>query len=143
MTGPHWIIVPIVLPLLVGALAIVLERRARAALWPLSLLTVLALAAVNLGLLERASGGTIEAYLLGNWRAPFGIALALDRLAALMLSLTTLVALASLLYARGKEEFEGAVPMGLAGWTAPSGALVAIGSCDGEVARVVRGFRDR
>ena len=107
MTGPHWIIVPIVLPLLVGALAIVLERRARAALWPLSLLTVLALAAVNLGLLERASGGTIEAYLLGNWRAPFGIALALDRLAALMLSLTTLVALASLLYARGKEEFEG------------------------------------
>ena len=30
--------------------------------------------------------GSVQAYLLGNWRAPFGIALVLDRLSALMLA---------------------------------------------------------
>jgi multicomponent K+:H+ antiporter subunit D len=45
----------------------------------------------------------VHGYLLGNWRAPFGIALALDRLSALMLMLTALVGLAALLYARGGD----------------------------------------
>ena len=38
-------------------------------------------------------------YLLGNWPAPFGIVLVLDRLAALMLALTAVIALASLVAA--------------------------------------------
>jgi len=38
----------------------------------------------------------IGVYLLGNWRAPFGIVLVLDRLAALMLALTGVIAVASL-----------------------------------------------
>ena len=42
-----------------------------------------------------AAEGAVSAYLLGNWRAPFGIALALDRLSALMLALTALVAVAA------------------------------------------------
>ena len=37
----------------------------------------------------------VQAYLLGNWPAPFGIVLVLDRLAALMLLLTSVLAAAS------------------------------------------------
>ena len=36
----------------------------------------------------QAAHGPVQAYLVGNWQAPFGIALVLDRLAALMLVLT-------------------------------------------------------
>ena len=50
-------------------------------------------------LLIAADGGGVEVVLLGNWQAPFGIALVLDRLAALMLVLTAAVALPALLYA--------------------------------------------
>src|SRR6185312_13610024 len=44
----------------------------------------------------RASSGAIEAYREGDWPAPFGIVLVLDRLAALMLALTAVVASVSL-----------------------------------------------
>ena len=61
----------------------------------------LALAVIAVRLAVLADSGEVGAYLLGNWQAPFGIALALDRLAALMLVLTALVAVASVLYACG------------------------------------------
>ena len=44
----------------------------------------------------RTSSGAIEVYRLGDWPAPFGIVLVLDRLAALMLALTAVVAVAAL-----------------------------------------------
>lgn len=107
MSWPHWIIVPVVLPLLTGALMVLLERRhAALAAW-VSLGAVIALLGVDLALLGQAAGGSVQSYLLGNWRAPFGIALALDRLSALMLILTALVGLAALLYARGGAERRG------------------------------------
>ena len=107
MSWPHWIIVPIVLPLLAGGLLLLIERRSLALARWVSLLSTLALLAVAAGLMAHAAGGRIEAYLLSNWQAPFGIALALDRLSALMLALTALVALAALLYARGGTDARG------------------------------------
>jgi len=97
---PHWIVVPVVLPLLTGSLLLLVERRRPQLAWLLSLAGTLVLVAVVTHLLSLAAGGRIYSYLLGNWRAPFGIALALDRLSALMLLLTALVGLAALLYAR-------------------------------------------
>jgi multicomponent K+:H+ antiporter subunit D len=90
---------PIVLPLAAGAALLLVERW-----WPRgvnasSIAATAALLALSLLLLRRADGGAVHAYLLGNWRAPFGIALALDRLAALMLLLASVVALASVVYA--------------------------------------------
>ncbi|MEW5882162.1 MAG: monovalent cation/H+ antiporter subunit D [Pseudomonadota bacterium] len=104
----HAVVAPIVLPLLAGAALVPIEER-----WPrfasaLSLAAVLALLALGAALAAHADTGAVEAYLLGNWRAPFGIALALDRLSALMLVLTALVALGAVLYARGGEESRGA-----------------------------------
>jgi len=102
MSGSHWIVAPIVLPLMAGALALLLERRSPHAAAAVSVCATLALVAIALRLTFVAADGAVSVYLLGNWRAPFGIALALDRLAALMLMLTALVAVASVLYACGR-----------------------------------------
>lgn len=108
MSWSHWIIVPIVLPLCAGCVILLLDRCGTRVGRAISLVTVLALLAVAVVLLLHATRGDVEAYLLGNWRAPFGIALALDRLSALMLVLTAVVALASQLYAGAGEDERGA-----------------------------------
>jgi multicomponent K+:H+ antiporter subunit D len=89
---------PIVLPLVAGALLVLLEKARSRAVAPLSLLATGALLILAARLMEQAAHGEVQAYLLGNWRAPWGISLALDRLAALMLVLTALVANAGALW---------------------------------------------
>jgi multicomponent K+:H+ antiporter subunit D len=101
MTPEHWIIAPIVLPLLAGALALLAEKRSPRMAAAISLSAALLLAVIALRLVALASEGEVVAYLVGNWRAPFGIALALDRLSALMLMLTAVVGVAAAMYARG------------------------------------------
>ncbi len=103
----HLIVAPIVLPLVAGALAALMGSR-----WPrvtaaLSLAATLGFLGLCIALVREADAGAVQVYLLGNWTAPFGISLALDRLAALMLLLTALVALISLLYALAAEHRRG------------------------------------
>src|SRR3546814_16478830 len=50
------------------------------------------------GALPTCSDGPQSVYLLGNWPAPFGIVLVLYNLSALMLALTSILALASLVF---------------------------------------------
>jgi multicomponent K+:H+ antiporter subunit D len=107
MSWPHWIIVPVVLPMMAAALLLLIERRSPDAARTLGLIATVMQLLVACGLLAHAASGAIEAYLLSNWRAPFGIALALDRLSALMLVLTAVVALAAQLYARHADEQRG------------------------------------
>ena len=104
---PHWIVVPVVLPLVAGSLLLLLERLRPAWVPALSLLSTLALLTLAVQLMWQAQTGAVQAYLLGNWPAPFGIALALDRLSALMLLLTALVAVCSLVYALGGDAARG------------------------------------
>ncbi len=99
MSGSHWIIVPVVLPMLAGALLLLIERREPRFTARLSVIATALQLAVAIALATTSADGTVRAYLLGNWAAPFGIALALDRLTALMLVLTALIALAAVLYA--------------------------------------------
>jgi len=49
--------------------------------------------------MRQADTGALSVYRLGGWPAPFGIVLVVDRLAALMLVLTSSIALPVLLYA--------------------------------------------
>ncbi len=63
--------------------------------------------ALALALMAQADTGAITVYRLGNWPAPFGIVLVLDRLSALMLALTATVALPVLLYASGGWDTHG------------------------------------
>jgi multicomponent K+:H+ antiporter subunit D len=70
-------------------------------LWARRLALGAGLVGLGLALLavERAAGGQLSVYRVGEWPAPFGIALVVDRLGALMLLLTALVALPVLWYA--------------------------------------------
>jgi multicomponent K+:H+ antiporter subunit D len=93
---PDWLIVPIVLPLAAAALILFAERLRPTWQAPLSAAATLALVVIAWGCVVAANTGEIGVYLLGNWPAPFGIVLVLDRLAALMLALTAVIGLASL-----------------------------------------------
>jgi multicomponent K+:H+ antiporter subunit D len=94
----HWIIAPVVLPALVAAL-MVISLRANLMLQRVAgVASILALNAIAVALLVAATKGP-EAYFLGNWPAPFGIVLVLDRLSALMVALLSALALATVLYA--------------------------------------------
>lgn len=54
-----------------------------------------------------ADTGAINIYQLGNWQAPFGIVLVADRLSALMIVLTMLLALGAILYGVGGDDRTG------------------------------------
>jgi multicomponent K+:H+ antiporter subunit D len=96
----HWIIAPVVLPALVAALMATLLRGNLQLQRVAGLTTILALNGIALALLGAATTGP-EAYFLGDWPAPFGIVLVLDRLSALMLALLAALALPVTLYAIG------------------------------------------
>lgn len=97
----HLIIAPVVLPAVMGALIILWMRADLLLQRVFSIAGTALLLAVALYLNWVASDGHIWVYRLGNWAAPFGIVLVLDRLAALMLLLTSALALAVQLYALG------------------------------------------
>jgi multicomponent K+:H+ antiporter subunit D len=107
MTGmlDHLIIVPILLPLVSGAVMLLLNERRRILKGVIGVATTIALLIVSVMLLRLADmpsaepgGSAVTVYQLGNWQAPFGIVLVLDRLSALMLVLTSVLGIASLLY---------------------------------------------
>ncbi|MFM1991678.1 MAG: sodium hydrogen antiporter subunitD, ShaD [Pseudomonadota bacterium] len=101
----HAPVVPIVLPALAAALML-LDRRlgAQRALAWLSVLLQLGCAA---WLVALASDGWRGVYLLGNWAAPWGIALVCDRLSAMMVALTALLAVVALAAAHGRWDGRG------------------------------------
>jgi multicomponent K+:H+ antiporter subunit D len=73
----------------------------------LSLASVLLGSVMAVGLVVRASGGELLVYRLGEWPAPFGIVMVLDRLSALMVLLTYAVAAPVLWYASGGWDARG------------------------------------
>ncbi|TAM49795.1 MAG: monovalent cation/H+ antiporter subunit D [Burkholderiaceae bacterium] len=103
---PHLMLVPIVLPLLTAAFMLLLREEQQRTRLVLNLASTLLGLLVALALLgwadQQGAPTTMGVYLPGNWPAPFGIVLALDRLSALMLVLTSTVGLASALYASAR-----------------------------------------
>ncbi|MGF1628361.1 MAG: monovalent cation/H+ antiporter subunit D [Kiloniellaceae bacterium] len=97
----HWIAVPIVLPAMMAPFIVLAMRHDLLLQRVFSAAASFALLAVAVALTLRAAGATPELYELGNWPAPFGIVLVLDRLSALMLLLTGLLAVVVTLYAIG------------------------------------------
>ena len=100
----HWLIAPILLPLLAGASMLLLDERRRTLKATLNVLVTSALVLLAAKLLLHAQAAPVGAgevagvYQLANWPAPFGIVLVLDRLSALMLLLTSVLALCSLVF---------------------------------------------
>ena len=104
MTGlaDHLTVIPILLPLTSAAVMLLLDERRRAVKGGIGMATTVTLLITSIVLLRRADmmplGSGVRTYQLGNWPAPFGIVLVLDRLSALMLVLTSVLGLAALLY---------------------------------------------
>ena len=100
----HLLIVPILAPLLIGAVQLFLTEH-RGVRIACALGSVLVQAGAALTLLYLTTDSMphmwtegVGVYALGSWPAPFGIVLVVDRLAALMLVLTSMVGLAALVY---------------------------------------------
>lgn len=101
----HLLIAPILLPMLTAVLLIFLSGRSLLLIRSLSLLSASLLLGLSIWLVLLAGDGEIRLYALGNWMPPFGIVLVLDRLSALMLLVTAVLALFSLAYAaRGNDQ---------------------------------------
>jgi multicomponent K+:H+ antiporter subunit D len=94
----HLIIAPVVLPAIVAAVILLLAHQGLAVHRALSVASTVTVAVIALVLVVGASAGH-ESYWLGNWPPPFGIVLVLDRLSAIMVATTSIVALASVFYA--------------------------------------------
>jgi multicomponent K+:H+ antiporter subunit D len=95
----HLPILPIAIPALAAPCALLVMRRRRGLAIGIAFVSCLAMLASALALMARVSDGTILAYAVGDWPAPFGIVLVADRLAAMMLVLAATLALIALLHA--------------------------------------------
>jgi multicomponent K+:H+ antiporter subunit D len=112
---PHLLIAPILLPLLAACVLLFLgdkRHRIKAGIGLAALLANLVLAAA-LMLWARHDGHPhlrhgYGVYLPSNWDVPFGIVLVLDRLSALMLVVSAVVALMALLFATARWHKAGA-----------------------------------
>ena len=104
MTGfaDHLMIAPVVLPMFAGAVMLALggeQRRNVNAM--LNVAATFALVVIAIALLRAADAaptGVAGVYRLGDWPAPFGIVLVVDRLAAVMLLLTSFLAAAAIVF---------------------------------------------
>lgn len=102
----HWPVFPVLLPLFTGALLIFLARSPLDTHRAISLLSALLGVSVAVVLLVQANSGAVTVYRMGDWPAPFGIVLVVDRLSALMMTLTAGLALLALLFGiRGDDRF--------------------------------------
>ncbi|TMU91877.1 monovalent cation/H+ antiporter subunit D [Brucella haematophila] len=97
----HLIVAPILLPLVTAAVLLLIDERSRKLKMAINSLSTLGLIGIACTLVVMASEKAPEAivYLIGNWPAPFGIVLVLDRLAAMMLLLASLLGMAALSFA--------------------------------------------
>lgn len=94
----QWIVLPIVLPAVIAPLLLLLRhhlRRQRA----ISVAASAVLLVMTAALYWLAADGTPRPYFLGDWPAPIGIVLVLDRLSATLLLLTAALGFAVVLYA--------------------------------------------
>lgn len=101
----HGLILPVLLPMFIGCLLLFGARLSMPVKRTLSLTSAAVLVPLSFWLMWQADQGVLQVYALGNWQAPFGIILLLDRLSALLLVATAVLAFFALLYAtRGDDE---------------------------------------
>lgn len=95
----HWVILPVLLPAIIAPLLAIAMRFDIVLARVFSVLSLVLLVIVSAILVGIAFDGSIVSYELGNWTAPFGIVLVIDRLSAMLVLLTSVVGLFVLLYA--------------------------------------------
>ena len=109
----HLIIMPILLPLAAGALMLFFDETQREVKAVINFTATIVLIAVSIALLVQTDLVTREGsaltvtYQLGNWPAPFGISLVADRLSAVMVLLTSVLAINALIYSMARWQAAG------------------------------------
>lgn len=108
MLMQHLTILPIIFPLLAGAILLLpplsnsIERQRAAAI-----VAMLVLLIISVTLLQVTHTQATQLYFLGDWKPPFGILFVADRMSALLVLLTVILALGAMLYATGGEDKAG------------------------------------
>lgn len=87
----HWLVAPLILPAITAAVVLIWFRYRLMAARLLSLCICAALVSIASVLLAQAASGRVQSYTVGDWPAPFGIVLVLDRLSAAMILLTAVL----------------------------------------------------
>lgn len=90
---------PVLLPLISGILILLARSGGLGLQRTISLIAVVALILVNLNAMQVAVQMPPQVYALGNWVAPFGIVMVLDKLSATLVLVTSLLAMGALWYA--------------------------------------------
>jgi multicomponent K+:H+ antiporter subunit D len=103
----QWLIVPVAVPAMTAAMLVLALRHSLTGQRIISIAATAAQLVTAVGLYVLAGDGETRAYLLGNWPAPFGIVLVLDRLAATMLLLAGLLAVGVVIAAIGAWDRRG------------------------------------
>ena len=110
--GDHLMIAPVVLPLVASAAMLFLGEMRRGLKAAISVGSTLALVGIAIALLTMSdtaeSVSRVSVYPLGNWPAPFGIVLVVDRLSALMLLLTSILGAAAVVFSLARWHRAGA-----------------------------------
>ncbi len=112
----HLIVLPVVLPLVAGILLLYRRQGAVRAKRLIGVIATSLLVVVGIALVARAAGGEVTYYALGGWQPPFGIVLVLDRLSALMVLLTAVLALGAVVFACAGDDERGSNFHGLFQW---------------------------
>ncbi|MBA3889760.1 MAG: monovalent cation/H+ antiporter subunit D, partial [Gemmatimonadaceae bacterium] len=105
--GSAWLVAPVLVPLAVALALVPLGDRLKLTR-VISVLSVLVQLAVATAVMRTASTGAVLVHRFGDWPIPYGIVFVGDRLAALMLLLTAVLALGSLAHAIRGEDRDGA-----------------------------------
>ncbi|AGT08662.1 monovalent cation/H+ antiporter subunit D [Paracoccus aminophilus] len=110
----HLLIAPLLIPIVAGALMLFYDDKLRKIKLGIGLAAIVALFFVSLELISRVKGDAlgggetiVATYLLGDWPVPIGIVLVVDRLSAMMVMLTTLIAAPALIYAAAGWQGKG------------------------------------
>ncbi|MBU1425361.1 MAG: monovalent cation/H+ antiporter subunit D [Gammaproteobacteria bacterium] len=103
----HAAILPILIPFVAALLQLAAKGYGIGVQRAIGLAGTLLGAVAALWLVWLADDGMVRVYALGDWAAPFGIVLAVDRLAAAMALLTALLGLGALLYASAGFDTQG------------------------------------
>src|SRR5689334_19965336 len=110
----HLVVLPILVPLLCGAAMLFVPEARRSARITLALFSAFAQLVIAIALLYLTSDAAhfiwpegVGVYAIGNWEAPFGIVLVVDRLSAVMLTLVAIVGFTTLIYAVARWDRPG------------------------------------
>src|SRR5690606_12023714 len=107
----HLLIAPVLLPLVTGAVLLLFDELRHTLKALVSLFSTIVLLIVAVALLRMAAGadgGSLSiSYAVASWPAPFAIVLVLDRLSALLVLTSSILALAALVFALAKWDRGG------------------------------------